>query len=455
MPDIADVLPRRISHALDLLSFSLADVRDGLGPYLSIYLLLTHHWDQASIGFVMAVGGIAAIIAQTPVGALVDRTTAKRALIIAAAAAVSASALAMPLFPGFSSISFLQAATGIAGSVFAPALAAITLGIVGPRFFSRRVGRNESFRHAGTAATAAAAGGLAYFTGPVVVFWVLAGMAVISVLATLRIPREAIDHDMARGMDLTPAGPPRQPSRFAVLLHNRRLMIFAVVVVVFHFANAAMLPLVGQELALHNKGIGTALMSVCIVAAQAVMVPVAYIAGAKADRWGRKPIFLTGFAVLTVRGLLYAISDNSYWLVGVQLLDGVGAGIFGVLFPLIVQDVTHGTGRYNVSLAAITTAWGVGSSLSNFAAGWIVVTAGYHVAFVTLGAIAAAGFVFYLIAMPETRDSSRSVGIPSSQDEADWRVLAQSPPNRHVRVTAPVDRPGRSHLAPDPNGDRD
>jgi len=401
-PSAADAISRRTAHALDLLAFSLADVRDGLGPYLSIYLLLTHHWDQASIGFVMAVGGIAGVVAQTPVGALVDKTTAKRALIAVGAVAVAAAALAMPLLPGFYTISLLQGITGIAGSIFNPAIAAITLGIVGPRLFSRRVGRNESFRHAGTASAAAAAGGLAYFFGPVVVFWLLAGMAVISVVATQRVPADAIDNDVARGMDKATGQQHRQPSGFAALLRNRRLMIFAVVVFMFHFANAAMLPLVGQELGLHNKEVGTALMSACIVAAQVVMVPVAYVVGTKADAWGRKPIFLFGFAVLTLRAFLYPMWDNSYWLVSVQLLDGVGAGIFGALFPLVVQDVTHGTGRFNVSLGAITTAWGVGAALSNFVAGGIVVAAGYGAAFMSLGAVAGAGFALYLIAMPET-----------------------------------------------------
>lgn len=112
-------VPPRVARALDLLNFSLADVRDGLGPYLSIYLLLIHDWDQASIGFVMAVGGIAAIVAQTPIGALVDRTTAKRALVVAGAVLVTAAAVAMPLFAGLYSISVLQAVTGIASSVFA------------------------------------------------------------------------------------------------------------------------------------------------------------------------------------------------------------------------------------------------------------------------------------------------------------------------------------------------
>jgi MFS family permease len=373
-----------------------------LGPYLSIYLLLTHHWDQQSIGFVMAVGGIGAIVAQGPAGALVDRTRAKRALIIGGALTITAASVAMPLFPGFYSITVLQALTGIAGSVFAPALAAITLGLVGSRCFSRRIGRNESFNHAGNACAAAITGGLAYVSGPVVVFWVLAAMAAASVLATLWIPGEAIDHDVARGMDHLPGEPHRTPSRLTTLLGNRRLLIFAVTVIAFHFANAAMLPLVGQRLALHNKEVGTALMAGCIVAAQVVMVPVAYVAGAKADSWGRKPIFLAGFAVLAARGFLYTCSDNSYWLVSVQLLDGVGAGVFGALFPLVVQDVTHGSGRFNISLGAITAATGTGAAVSNLVAGSIVVAAGYNAAFLFLGALAAAGFMLYLIAMPET-----------------------------------------------------
>src|ERR1700719_251559 len=103
----------------------------------------------------------------------------------------------------------------------------------------------------------------------------------------------------------------------------------------FHFANAAMLPLVGQKLALQDKNLGTSLMSACIVAAQIVMVPMAMLVGAKADAWGRKPLFLAALLVLPIRGALYTLSDSAAWLVGVQLLDGIGAGIYGALFPVI------------------------------------------------------------------------------------------------------------------------
>lgn len=84
------------------------------------------------------------------------------------------------------------------------------------------------------------------------------------------------------------------------------------------------------------------------------------------------------------------------------MLDGVGAGIFGALFPLVVQDLTHGSGRFNVSLGALTAVWGVGAALSNILAGSIVVAAGYRAAFVSLGIIAAAGLTLYAAAMPET-----------------------------------------------------
>jgi MFS family permease len=351
------------------------------------------------------------------VGAFIDRTTAKRALVIAGAVTVTTGAVAMPLFPHFFAISILQALTGVGGSVFAPALAAITLGLVGTRFFSRRVGRNESFNHAGNATAGVITGGLAYCFGPAVVFWVLALMAALSVAATLRIPGDAIDHDVARGMDHTPGQAHPHPSRFAVLLHDRRLLIFAGAMVTFHLANAAMLPLVGQVLALQSSDVGTALMATCIVAAQVVMVPTAYLAGAKADSWGRKPIFLVAFAVLMVRGFLYTLSDNSSWLVGVQVLDGVGAGVFGALFPLVVQDLPHGTGRFNVSLGAVTTVWGVGASLSNIVAGWIVVAAGYDVGFMSLGVLAGAGLALYLAAMPETGPNAATVGRPDVSAE--------------------------------------
>jgi MFS family permease len=415
-----DILPSaesaRTGRSLDALNFFLADVRDGLGPYLAIYLLTEQKWNEASIGVVMSVAAIAGIVAQTPAGALIDRSAAKRGLMIAAAVVVTLGCLALPFINGFGWVAATQALAGAAGSIFAPAIAAVTLGIVGPRAFARRIGRNEAFNHAGNAVAATLAGAAAYFWGPIVVFWLLAAMAVASIFATLSIPAAAIDHDAARGLDDTTergAAHRDQPSGFQVLLTCKPLLVFAAATVLFHFSNAAMLPLVGQKLALVNKTLGTTLMSVCIVAAQLVMVPVAVVVGRKADGWGRKPIFATALAVLALRGALYPLSDNPYWLVGVQTLDGVGAGIFGALFPLVVADLTRGTGHFNISQGAIATAAGLGGALSTTAAGLIVVGAGYSAAFLSLAAIAALALIGFCILMPETRPRPSGEELPA------------------------------------------
>lgn len=387
---------------LDALNFFLADVRDGLGPYLAIYLLTIQHWDEASIGFTLSAAGIAGIVAQTPAGALIDTVRAKRAILVAAAVAITAASLAIPLFPGLVPVTILQAISGVAGAVFPPAIAAITLGIVGPKAFAARIGRNEAFNHAGNAVAALLAGALAYWLGPVAVFWLMGAMAMASIVATLSIPASAIDHDVARGLDgASGSSGGAHPSGFGVLLANPPLLVFAASTTLFHFANAAMLPLVGQKLALANPELATTLMSACIVAAQLVMVPVALLVGAKADRWGRKPIFAAALAVLCLRGLLYPLSDATPWLIGVQLLDGVGAGIFGALFPLIVADLTAGTGHFNVAQGAIATAQGIGAALSTSVAGAIVVGYGYGAAFVTLGLAAALALALLLLLMPE------------------------------------------------------
>ncbi|RZI81544.1 MAG: MFS transporter, partial [Pseudomonas sp.] len=382
-------------RALDWLNFFLADVRDGLGPYLAIYLLAVHQWQPASIGLVMTIAGVTALLAQTPAGALIDRTPAKRAVVAIAALLVTGSCLLLPLISLFGLVALTQTISAIAGSVFAPAIAAITLGITGPKAFTRRVGRNETFNHAGNAFSALLAGGLAYIYGPVVVFYLMAALTIASIIAVKRVPPAAIDHQLARGLSHTPTGD-TQPAGLSLLLHNRTLLLFAVCCALFHLANAAMLPLVSQKLAQVDLRLATPLTSACIVAAQLVMVPMALLVGAKAEQWGRKPFLLVGFLILPLRGALYVLSDNPFWLVGVQLLDGIGAGIFGALFPIVVKDLTEGTGRFNVSLGALTAVFSLGAALSPGIAGLVVQSAGYDAAFLTLAGIAAAAFVLVL-----------------------------------------------------------
>jgi MFS family permease len=396
-------------RALDAANFFLADVRDGLGPYLAIYLLTEQKWDEARIGIVMSIAAIAGIVAQTPAGALVDATKSKRMVMVGAAILVTAASLLLPLFPSFWPVAISQGIAHAAGVIFPPAIAAVSLGLVGHRAFTARIGRNETFNHAGNATAAAIAGGSAYLFGPTVVFYLLAVTSLASLVSVLAVPESAIDHDLARGLHDAEQGTGQerdQPTGLSILLTCRPLLIFAVCVTLFHLANAAMLPLVGQKLALQDGNLGTSLMSACIIAAQIVMMPMAMLVGTKADHWGHKRFFLAALLILPIRGALYTLSNNAAWLVGVQLLDGIGAGIFGAISPVIVAELMRNTGRFNVAQGAIITAQGIGAAFSTTLAGLIVVKAGYSAAFLTLGAVAAIGAAVCALALPETREIS-------------------------------------------------
>ena len=403
-------MPVRAGRALDWLNFFLADVRDGLGPYLAIYLISvrgpSHGWNEATTGLVMTIAGLAGLAAMAPAGALVDRLRAKRALLVVAALAVTLASIALPLVSGFAAVAATQALAAVAGAVFAPAITGITLGIVGTKAFTKRVGRNEAFNHAGNAVSAALAGVLAWRLGPDVVFWLMRLLAAASIVATWAIPPQAIDHDVARGLcaeDGEPGCKSAPASLWQTLRGTPGLAAFAAAAFAFHLANAAMLPSVGQLLARKvGGGEATSLLAACIVGAQLVMVPVAIVVGRHADRWGHKPIFLAAFAVLAARGVLYTLSDAAPWLLLVQLLDGVGAGIFGALFPVVVAALTRGSGRFNVAQGAVATVQGLGAAVSASLAGGLIVAGGYDLAFLVLAAIAGGGLALYLLAMPET-----------------------------------------------------
>jgi MFS family permease len=385
--------------------------------------LTEQHWNEARIGVAMSIATTVGILAQTPAGALVDATSAKRGVMAIATIVVAVGTLSLPLFPNFLAVAVSQGIVHAAGVVFPPAIAAVSLGIVGHRAFTARIGRNESFNHAGNAMGALIAGATALTFGPAVVFYLLAAMSLGSLASMLAIPNRSIDHDLARGFAadrLTGAEGAKRPSGFAVLLTCPPLLIFAACVVLFHLSNAAMLPLVGQKLALQAKNLGTSMVAACIVAAQIVMVPMAMLVGAKADAWGHKRFFMAALLILPVRGTLYTLSDNAVWLVAVQLLDGIGAGIFGAIFPAIVADLVRNTGRFNVAQGAIMTAQGIGAALSTTLAGFVVVHAGYSAAFLTLGGVAAFGALLCLLAFPGRRENAdvRRAGAASSVSRA-------------------------------------
>lgn len=406
---------RRSLIGLDGLNFLMADVRDGVGPFLSVYLKGSQHWPAGQIGIAMAASSLAAAISQIPAGLVVDALRAKRALVAASGLMVALGCLAITLFPSFILVVGAQLMLGAASAVIPPALAALSLGLVGRKRFPARISRNEGFNHAGNFTAALLAGTVGQWLGYHWIFYLVCIFALGSALAVCLVKPREVDHDLARGGESggreNKPGEPKRAMRFRDLLRKRDLLVFLASVILFHFGNAAMLPMAGQVLAKAHPGSDISALSACVIAAQLVMAGVAPAVGWALRRgFGRKTIFLVALAVLPIRGLLFSFTDSAVSVVGIQLLDGVAAGIFGVISVIIAADLMRGTGRFNLAQGLVALSVGVGAALSNVTAGFVVQAFGYPTGFLALSAIAVAAFTFFALFMPETRPDAGWAG---------------------------------------------
>jgi predicted MFS family arabinose efflux permease len=283
--------------------------------------------------------------------------------------------------------------------VFGPAICAMSLGIVGRAAFDVRQGRNQTFNSAGNVIAAVSMGLLGYFVSNRSIFYFVAAFAVPTVLVLLLIRPDEIDYELARGA--TDGGKGKVENVW-LLFEDRPLVLFLICAVMFHFANAAMLPLLGEMLAKGRGRSSMMFMSACVITTQIVVTLLASWTGRKAGNWGRKPLLMIAFGVLPIRGVLYTLTANTTLLVAIQVVDGIGAPIFGVVSVLVIADLTRGTGRFNLTLGAINTAVGIGAALSQMIAGTIVHHIGFNAGFLFLAGVALAAFAILYFFMPET-----------------------------------------------------
>lgn len=389
----------RSLRGLDWLNFLLADVQTGVGPFLAIYLA-GYGWNEERVGLALTIGGIVGIASQTPAGGLVDWLRSKRALIAAGVVGLAIGALLIAFFPRFWPVLTAQTLIGAMSSFFMPAIAAISLGMVGHKHFDRRQGRNQTFNSAGNVTAAVMMGLIGYLISNRAIFFFVTALGAPTILSLLLIRPEEIDYELARGAkDGEDHG---NPAGIGDLLRDHPLTIFLGCAVFFHFANAAMLPLLGEMLARDKGRSSMMFMSACVVTTQFTITLLASWAGRTAGSWGRKPLLLIGFGVLPIRGVLYTLTTSSYLLIAIQVLDGIGAGIFGVVSVLVIADLTSGTGRFNLTLGAIATAVGIGAALSQTIAGTIVHHFNDRAGFLFLASVAGTAFALLWLFMPET-----------------------------------------------------
>lgn len=389
---------RRSLRALDALAFFAPDIQGGVGPFLVVFMAGTLAWDPQRIGSVMFVSALVGLAVQAPAGALIDSVRRKPRWIAGAVALIALCLVAMAQWPLYGTILAGQSLIGAAGTLVAPALAATSLGMVGRAGLDARIGRNAAITAAGTVLWALGTGWVGHVFGPRAMFFYAVAMALPTIAAALLIRDRDVDPRLARGADAPPDTAPG-----TVRWHDRRLVVLLACAFLFHLANAAMLTLVAQKVGSRTGAVATLWLSAGVIVTQLVTIPIAMAVGRWAPRLARKPVFLVGFAVLPVRGLLYLLADSPAALLALQVLDGIGAGIFGVMLTLMIGDLTRGSGRFNFALGLGAACVGLGAALSNLLAGSIAHAAGYGTAFVVLAAIAAAALALFALAMPETR----------------------------------------------------
>jgi MFS family permease len=395
---------RRSLCGLDWFAFFVADIQTGWGPFVATYLTSVA-WTQLDIGLILTIGTITGLALQIPAGALVDRMPAKALLAALAVASISASALLLALWPIFSVVVAAKVLHAIASSLLGPTLVAMSLGLVGHALFSIRLGRNVRFLSLGNAIAAGVAGGIAYYFSNQAIFFLTAALGIPTLIALAQISSSEIDLELARG-GIPKSGVGTWFDAISGLVRNRLFLSFAATIMLFQLANAAMLPILAGILTKRAPETAALVLAICILVPQFVVVAIAPRVGLKAQRWGRRPLLLLSFVALAVRAAIFAVTSDPYLLIATQLLDGISAATLGVLVPLIIADVTRGSGHFNFAQGMIGAAVGIGASFSTTLAGFIVDTSGAAITFLLLACVGVMGLVFVFALVPETRGAS-------------------------------------------------
>lgn len=396
---------RRSRLGLDWTNFFIADVQTGFGTFVAFYLAHLG-WSQRSVGAALTVGGLCGVLSQIPGGAFADAVTWKRGLVAVGILMIAVASLLLALAPSRGLVWVAMVLHGSTAGIITPAIGAISLGLVGRRAMSLRTGRNYRYAAGGHAATAALMGVAGAFLAQGAIFIAAAALCVPALIALGFIQASDIDYHRARN---APTGKSsHQMARVLDLAKNHRLLLFAASLVLFQLADASMLPLIGENLAVKIQNRASLWISGLIIVPQIVVAILAPWVGYHSEKSGRRPLLLIGFALEPVRAALLAFTSGYEFLVLAQLLDGVSGAIIGVLTVIVIADLTAGTGRFNLAQGAVGAMIGIAASISTFATGFLFQGLGPLEGFIIIAAVAAAATGLIWIFVTETRPAEYS-----------------------------------------------
>jgi len=387
-------------RGLDWLNFFLADIQTGFGAFVAFYLA-DLGWDKSQVGLALSAGTVAGLIAHLPGGALVDWVPWKRGLAAIGILTIAASALILAFAPTFVLVFSAEILHGITGGIVTPAIAAISLGLVGRGAMSARTGRNNAYDAAGNALTAGAMGAAGQYIAKSAIFLGAAALCIPALIALSFIRSDEIDYARARNAGIGHHAANFQ--RIFDLSKNLSLYIFAGCIFLFQLADASMLPVISENLAVNKNQSGSLLIAGLIVIPQIIAAVLSPWVGYHSEKFGRKPLLLMGFGIEALRGLLFAINTSYPVLIIGQCLGGISAAAVTVLTVLMVADLTTGTGRFNLIQGFIGTVIAIAAAISTGGSGFVFENFGHLSGFLILAAVAVAATVLLATALTETK----------------------------------------------------
>jgi MFS family permease len=387
---------------LNAANFFLAEITGVVMPFLGDYLK-GQNWSEVPIGIAISAAGLGVLLMQTPAGMITDRVRQRRIMLAGASLVLGLSYGLLPLVPAHPA--FLDPLLFIAGmgqAFFLPLLGALALALAGHAAICRTMGQNQGWNHAGNLASALLAMGLVSLLGLTSIFFAVTVVSVLAAASVFIIRDDELDESRATGAsDSHIKDNGSKGAGLRQLLRDRRVLVLLAATALFHLANAPVMPFLGAYI--QTLGGSHVQVAAVVLVAQAVMIPVALLAGVLCERWGRKPVFAIGFIALPVRILLYTFSTNPWMLVALQAFDGIGAGIYGVVIVAMCADLTKGKGGFNALSGLIATALAIGGVIGPLGAGFLAEHLGYNGFFLTFAGIAALAAAVFLFFMPETR----------------------------------------------------
>ena len=388
-----------------------------LEPFVAVYFVVLKGWNPLNIGILSAVMNAVSVLFQIPVGDFLDKTPYKKTVTAIALLVASITTACVGWTENFLVVLVAKGIEGVAAVIFLPALTTFVFGICTvteeiPRF----IATNEVSNKIGSTLFTLCCGLITYFLYPDIasMFYLFGAGGVIAAFFIALIPSSAIDTDRARQLRREAVGEGESDEEdeelvenmsevvsYSAVLKDRKILAFAVATFLYHFANAGVLPLLVQYFAIGNEHTSMVFTSASLLTFYVLQGITAQVLRSIIEKVAPKNLLIAAHFVLVLRCAMIISMiqwwDNEYTLIATQVLDGVGAGIYDTLLPLMVSLLTDGSGRFGFTYSLILTCWRLGHGTSVLLGEAIVHAVSYQAAFLTLVGIAIFSLLWLVI----------------------------------------------------------